>query len=213
MRENGIFIPMCLYATSFYYQKRNIEYLFDNYISNYKHCLIVIADDLRAYNQIIKNLEENIDDALNSSRKKGDEIKNLVVNSLKDKEGSDILIKKWVDFKQNSEFIKIKEIVSNEIRINNSFKDVIHEFILFNLRKFDVQEDLESKYYEHQYILEEIAMSIFATEILGYSTELWEKAPTNSPDPIKFLYENSPDIVKKITGKSQLNRILTTLEK
>jgi len=212
MKERAIFIPICLYATSFYYQKRNIEILYSNYISKYSRCLIVIADDLRAYNLIIKNEEENITDALVKARQKGNEIKNLVIHSLNQKEGTEIVIKKWRDFMDKPEFIAIKDIVNNEINSNNVFNNVVHEFILFNLRKFEVQEVLESRYFEHQYILEEIAMSIYATEILGYSTELWEKAPIDSPDPIKFLYENSTEIVKRITNKTVLTRTLITLE-
>lgn len=185
--------------------------MYSNYISQFDRTLIVIADDLRAYNLIIKNEETSIDEALVKARQKGDEILNLVSKTIGIADNPNIVIKKWKDIMEIEDFLKIKNVVNTTINSHEEVKAVVHDFILFNLRKFDVEADLESRYYENQYIVEEIAMSIYATEILDYSTELWEKSPVDSPDPIKFLYDNSTDIVKHITNKSVLHRRLITL--
>lgn len=211
-RSKGIFVPICLYSTSFYYQKRNIEYLYDNFLKFFPKSLIVIADDLKAYNLIIRNEENDSLSAIERARKKGDEIRNMVENSLKKFNDNRIQITKWIDLKETKSFKQIFENVKNEIEADPDLEIIVEQFIKYNLHKFSAEGESDSHIYERLYIFEEISMSIYATEILGFTTELWEKIPEkHSPDPLKYLFENKRSTLKRITGKPFLDRNFLTI--
>ena len=56
-------------------------------------------------------------------------------------------------------------------------------------------------------------MSIYVTEVLGYSRELWERLPKETiGDPIAYLYQDHPDVVCKLVGKNNLQRQLELLQ-
>ena len=41
--------------------------------------------------------------------------------------------------------------------------------------------------YEHEYLLSEVSMSVFCTEILGFSNEVWERPPQPDADLARRL--------------------------
>lgn len=209
----GIFIPICLYNQSFYFQKKNIEYLYTHFLKNYPKSLLFIADDLKAYNFLIKDEKIDRNIALEIARKQGTEIKNMVENTLKKFNDKSVRITKWIDLEETLAFKTIFQNVKNEIKTDSDLEIIVEQFIKYNLHKFGVNKNSESKIYERLYIHSEIAMSIFITEVLGYPTELWDKLPEiNSPDPLKYLFENKRDVIKRITGKTNLDRRLLTLD-
>jgi len=56
--------------------------------------------------------------------------------------------------------------------------------------------------YEREYLLSEICMSTYCTEVLGFSHEVWERPPAlGAPDPLKTLYENRPELVEQAIGR------------
>jgi hypothetical protein len=64
------------------------------------------------------------------------------------------------------------------------------------------------RHYEREYLLSEVCMSVFCTELLGYWVEIWEAA--DIPDPLKLLYEHRAHLVAKVTGHPA-NGVLTFL--
>jgi hypothetical protein len=65
--------------------------------------------------------------------------------------------------------------------------------------------------HEREYILSEICMSVFCTEVLEFWTEVWERPPAfNLPDPLKLLYGVRSELVARLTGHAIL-RVLDFL--
>ena len=55
-------------------------------------------------------------------------------------------------------------------------------------------------------------MSVYATEILGYTTELWETPPPyGQPDPIRVLYARHAPLLEGIVGTTALRRAQVVL--
>lgn len=199
MQISGVFIPICLYSKSFYFQRRNIYTLLEEYITKYDRALIVLADDLWAYNHIIKGGGRNINDALQIARQRGNELASMVSRCISNRHiATHIEIRRWNEIILNPEFQAVQRVIDRLYSEHDGFRDIVSNFIEFNLSRFNVDEDQEKHYYEMRYIIEEIAMSIYCTEVLGYHTELWEKE-TDSPDPIKFVYQYLPDKILQIS--------------
>jgi len=212
MNNSGIFIPICLYASSFYYKKRNLEELERKILIKYDKALVIIADDLRAYNLIIQNKEVDINEALKKSTHRGNEIENMINKFFKNRTSkSFITLNKWNFYIHNPIFIKIKSLIEREIENNLILKNIVLDFISYNLKKFGVDQNIKNNFYEFKYITEEITMSIYVTEILNYNTELWEKQDIKTPDPISEIYLNCSDFLKKIINKNKLHRNLIYL--
>jgi hypothetical protein len=57
--------------------------------------------------------------------------------------------------------------------------------------------------HEREYLLSEICMSAYCTEMLGYWMEVWERPPApDVPDPLKLLYADRRDLIEHVTGRS-----------
>lgn len=72
---------------------------------------------------------------------------------------------------------------------------------------------LDKKQLEYDYLFSEITMSIFLTELCGYTDEIWEKPQNESMvDPIDILYRDEQDSLRNILSidKSKRNQLYIT---
>lgn len=212
--EENLFVPICLYSKSFYYIKDNIEYLFKEIITQYDKSVLIIADDLRAYNLIIKKEESSIDIAYNKARNRGSEIRNMILKVLeKVDENDNIKIHFWKEISGLEKYIQLKNKIETLIQSDSNISCEIDRFIEYNLSKIAKENNSLITAYEYRYILEEITMSIYMTEVENYTTELWEKRLNlDEPDPIQFIYENYSRDLMDILDSNKLKRKLITLE-
>lgn len=84
------------------------------------------------------------------------------------------------------------------------FANALEEFAGSRVERFGLGSSPEQeRAFEREYLLSEVCMSVFCTEILGYWQEIWERPPSPElPDPLKLLYEKHPEIIPKTVGHS-----------
>lgn len=88
----------------------------------------------------------------------------------------------------------------------------IEEFVRGRIDRFGLgaAPDRE-RGYEREYLLSEVCMSAYCTEILRYSTKVWERPPARDvPDPLKLLYDERKELVERVIGGSAM-RVLVFL--
>ena len=204
----SIFLPICLYSKN-YKLKENVKYVFKNYIIPSKSSLILICDDLHAYNLIIRGIASQAD-AFIKAKMQGENLKKMILNVKKkftELENFELL--SWNDLSSQFSFKRILTGVEDHLYKDSELEKQVIQFIITNIQKFNGRVNLSNKKWERRYLLEEIAMSIYVTEIKGYWLEFWDSPPDpHCADPIGFLYKERPDIVKRLVGKNKLNRKL-----
>jgi len=209
----AIFIPICLYSNTFYRKKENIKYLFSKYIQTSESALVVICDSLHAYNLIIRGSCSTIDEAFERAKRQGENLLSMIRNVQKKfTEVDNLWIAMWNEITTQNKYLEILQNLKSIVEQDKELEAVVNKFITLYVRKFRWNPSEATKW-EERYLLEEVTMSIYVTEILGYSRELWEKAPEpDFPDPIGYLYQNRSELIQRLVGKKILNRRLEILE-
>lgn len=213
-RTPAIFIPICLYAKTFYRRKEGMKYIFSKYIGQSEASLILICDELHAYNLIIRGNCSSIDEAFKKAKGQGENLRGMILNVHKQfTDVENIRIAIWHDIAGENKYIELLKNLKKILEQDKDLRDVVDEFVTLHVRKFRWKIDKEAVKWEERYLLGEITMSIYVTEILGYPRELWETAPNlNFPDPIGYLYESRPELIQMLVGNKTLNRRLEILE-
>lgn len=214
VRLPSIFIPICLYAKTAYKRKENMQYIFSKYIQQSKTSLILICDDLHAYNLIIMNRCSSIDEAFKKAKSQCENLQAMISNIHKRFNNKDnVRIAKWNDLTRENKYIRLFDGLRRFVKQDKKLREIVDEFVALHVQKFLWRIDQEALKWEERYLLEEIAMSIYVTEILGYPRELWETPPNPKfPDPIGYLYETRTDLIQMLVGNTTLNRKLEILE-
>ncbi|HTO78315.1 MAG TPA: hypothetical protein VMJ31_00910, partial [Methylocystis sp.] len=109
----------------------------------------------------------------------------------------------WDEIAEMQEFQEFSERMREEILGDEELFSYINRFVKCRVQRFGLGADQNKECgYEQEYLLSEMCMSVFCTEILGYTKEIWERRPPkNAPDPLKILYQSRSDLVAKVTGR------------
>lgn len=204
------FIPVCLY-TRLYNKRRCVREILKRYATTAEATLIVVADDLQAYNKINRGHREEV--AFHKARIQGDNLRRMFSKEIEDLglQGTTSLLS-WREITSRPDYKSLLGAVSHAFRNHDDLRQLGDRFVAYHLRQLRSHQDDVSNEWETRYLLEEIAMSIFIGECFGYPDELWELPPKwNEPDPLLYLYESCSDLVLQITEKTQLERQLEFL--
>ena len=210
----GIFIPICFYAKSFYRRKKNMQYVFSKYVRGSEKSLILICDQLHAYNLITMGECSSVDEALKKATRMGKNMQGMSFNVEKKFNNlENIRIVRWKEIAVEKGYIKLFVNLKKTVQQDGDLRNIVDKFVTLHVKKFRWKVDKRAVKWEKLYLLSEITMSIYTTEILGYPRELWETAPDPEfPDPIGYLYKNRHEFVKILIGKKSLVRRLEILE-
>ena len=214
MSDERIYLPVCLYPHTAYRRSDVMRSIYKTYFAQAAASLVVVADDLLAYDSIVTGRFWTVEGALIKARRQGNELLRMVNRVRKTVPGvRRNSLHVWRDLTENEDFRALARAVDRFPNDDPGFNDVLAAFIDCRVQRFGWKQDPEVYAWERRYAVEEIAMSIYTTEMLGYSTEIWEKA-TNAgePDPLGFLYaERNPD-VRAWTGQDTTARRLRVLD-
>ncbi len=190
-----------------------MQYVFKEYIQSSLSSLILMCDDLQAYNLIIKGRSYSIDEAFIKAKRQGENMMKMILNVQKQFNNVEsVHIAKWMDIASENKYLALLKSIKKLLRLDKGLRDFVDEFVTLHVQKFRWKVDKEALEWEERYLLQEITMSIYVTEILEYSRELWETPPNpNFPDPIGYLYESRPELVQMLVGNKTLKRKLEIL--
>lgn len=192
------FIPVCLYPHTKYRTRQGILDLIAKFrLAEFDH-LIVVADHLLALDKIVTGRYWNEKSVFQKARQESHNVFRLI-KKVSDKEntGDHCRLAYWDDIAATDTFTAVRSRLVETCRAKAAFMAVVDCFVDERVERFGMGADPDrERQAELDYILGEITMSIYCTEILSYWFEIWERPlAADSVDPLRILYENFPDIV------------------
>jgi hypothetical protein len=109
----------------------------------------------------------------------------------------------WDEIAETAEFSALADRLRRELLEDDMLASEIDEFVTGRVTRFGLGGAPErARDYEREYLLSEVCMSVFCTEMLGFSNEVWERPPAaDIPDPLKLIYNVRPELVARVTGR------------
>jgi hypothetical protein len=197
------FVPVCLYPHTKYRTNDGVTDLFEKYQFQCHDHLIVIADHLLALDNLVTGRYWSTDTVFDKARREAKQIFNLInriSHKFRAQERGRIVY--WDEIGGTEQFTEFAKHMRNGFMADKLLSTALDEFVSRRVSRFGLgsSPDREHKH-EQEYLLSEVCMSVFCTEVLHYQVEIWERPPApDVPDPLKLLYNNRPEVIALVTG-------------
>ena len=197
------FVPVCLYPHTKYRTHGGVTALFEKYELRSHEYLIVVADRLLVLDRLVTGRYWTIDSAVIKARQEATQILNLIKRT-SHKAGAHAQgrIVYWDAVAETAGFSEFAGRLRTEVMADPLLASAIEKFVERRVERFGLGSAPErEREYEREYLLSEVCMSVFCTEVLGYWSEVWERPPAPEiPDPLKLLYDERPELVERLSG-------------
>jgi hypothetical protein len=207
------FVPVCLYPHTRYRTDSGSAALFEKYEFRSHKYLIVVADRLLVLDRLMTGRYSTVSSAIHKARQEAKQIVSLIKRiSYKAQAQAQGRIIFWDEIAQTAEFGAFAQLLRDLVLADHMLSAAIEEFVDRRVKRFGLGNAPDrERDYEREYLLSEVCMSVFCTEVLGFCTEVWERPPAcDMPDPLKLLYDHRPQLVERATGRS-VTRVLRFL--
>jgi hypothetical protein len=198
------FVPVCLYPHTKYRTENGVVALFQKFQLHRYDYLIVVADRLLALDNLVSGRYWTYNSVFDKARRDAKQIFNLIKRISRKLGAQDCgRIAYWDDVAETAQFKEFAKCMREGFLADQLLSTSLEEFVMHRVNRFGLGSSPEKELgYEREYLLSEVCMSIFCSEILGYWQEIWEQPPSlNVPDPIRLLYNNRPQAVIQATGQ------------
>jgi hypothetical protein len=198
------YVPVCLYPHTTYRTKAGATLLFDKYLIDSEQYLIVIADRLHALDRLVTGRYWSYDSVLIKARREAGEVSSLFERIAKRADAArHCNIVYWDDIAAGEAFKRFNKGLRAELSSNAAFVSSLEAFVKRRVDRFGLGSDHDKEAeFEREYLLSEVSMSMFCTEVLGFSDEIWEKPVSPGvPDPLGLIYSDHRDLVARTTGR------------
>jgi hypothetical protein len=171
------FVPICLYPHTAYRTNKGVVALFEKYQLQSHDYLIVIADRLFALDNLVTGRYWSADSLFIKARREATQIFNLVRrNSYKFGAQSHGRIVYWDEIAETPQFREFAKRLRDEFLAEKLLSTALEDFVNRRAERFGLGSSPErDRSYEREYLLSEVCMSTFCTEVLGYRVEVWER--------------------------------------
>lgn len=173
------FIPVCLYPHTKYRTHAGMADLFHKYALRSHEYLIVIADQLLVLDRLVTGRYWSIASATRKARQEAEQVFRLT-KRVAHRAGaqSSGRIVYWNEIVETAQFSGFANRLRQAVLNDNVLSCKIDEFVIRRVTRFGLGAAPErERDYEREYIISELCMSIFCTEVLGFSNEVWERPP------------------------------------
>jgi hypothetical protein len=197
------FIPICLYPHTKYRTYAGVADLFRKYELRSHEYLIVVADRLLVLDRLVTGRYWSLASAVTKARREAEQIVKLVKRVSRTMQVQSGKIAFWDEITEAAEYRPFADDLRQQILADDLLARAIEEFVSRRVARFAVGSAPErERDHEREYLLSEVCMSVFCTEVLGFSNEIWERPPApGTADPLKVLYQNRPELVARVTGR------------
>jgi hypothetical protein len=207
------FIPVCLYPHTKYRTSAGVAALVQKYdLRSHEH-LIVVADRLLVLDRLVTGRHWTAASATVKARQEATQIVSLIERTCgkAGARGKGTIVY-WDDVAETAQFSEFAGRLRAEVSADPLLAGAIDEFAELRARRFGLGSAPErERGYEREYLLSEVCMSVYCTEVLGFRVEVWERPPAaGAPDPLKLLYDERPDLIARLTGRP-VARVLSFL--
>jgi tRNA-dependent cyclodipeptide synthase len=207
------FVPVCLYPHTRYRTIAGVAALFQKYELRAHEYLIVVADRLLVLDRLVTGRHWTAGSAAAKARQEAEQVVSLIERT-RSKAGARARgrIVYWDDVAETAQFSEFARRLRANVSADRMLAGAIDEFAECRVRRFGLGSAPDRELdYEREYLLSEVCMSVFCTEVLGFWVEVWERAPAaDVPDPLKLLYDQRPELVGRLTGR-RVTRVLSFL--
>lgn len=204
------FVPVCLYAHTKYRSAAGVTALFEKYrLASCEH-LIVVADRLLVLDRLVTGRYFTINSATAKARREADQIARLIRRVAQQQKAIAVgRVVFWDEIAETPRFAEFAGNLRGTILSDELLSKAISEFVHQRVDRFGLGHDPDrEREYEREYLLSEVCMSVYCTEILNFQNEVWERPPAPEiPDPLKVLYQCRPHLVSRVTGRSIARRL------
>ena len=210
-----LFLPICLYARSVYRTRKGMQAVFSQYLPTASAALVLVCDDLHALNQLMVQRYRDSTSAQHAARAQGARTVRQVYNVLDRMKHAetDVAVHAWRELAEDPRFSILLQKIRSLHREDVAFARLVASFVGRHNEILRRVLHPDAMGIELNYLLNEIAMSIFVTEVLGFNTEVWEAAPKRDmPDPLAFLYQNRSALLAELLQKHHLSRQMLLVE-
>ena len=211
--EPRYFIPVCLYPHTKYRTAAGLMALFDKYALGKHDHLMVVADRLLVLDRLVSGRYWTVTQATSKARQEAKQVLSLI-NRISIKTGARPrgTVVFWDEIAETARYAEFSRLLLDAVLSDRLLSESIHEFAERRVKRFSPGSAPEREQgYEREYLLSEVSMSVFCTEILGFSNEVWERPPQpGAPDPLKLLYEQRRELIPPLTGR-EASRVLSFL--
>jgi hypothetical protein len=204
------YVPVCLYPHTKYRTKAGATFLFERFLADSEQYLIVIADRLYALDRLVTGRYWNYDSVFIKARREAGEVLSLFERIAKRAGAArNGKIVYWDDIAAGDAFKRFASGVRTELSANVALDSSLEAFVKLRVDRFGMGSDqTKEAEFEREYLLSEVSMSMYCTEVLGFSTEVWEKPVSQGvPDPLGLIYSDHRDLVARTTGHAAARRL------
>ncbi len=122
-----------------------------------------------------------------------------------------VIVGTWDLLDQDPAFQRIRsaleEVADTCLDVRAFLRQLVVSLVGTHFEQTNVDERLTA--IQTEYVLEETALSLFMTEVMGYRVEFYRRMDTGL---IVFLYQQRPELLNRMLGKPDLDRTFVSLE-
>jgi tRNA-dependent cyclodipeptide synthase len=211
--EARYFIPVCLYPHTKYRTNAGVKELFEKYALRDHDHLVVVADRLLVLDRLITGRYWTVSSAANKAKQEAKQILRLI-KRMSSRAGAQArgTILCWDEIAATPRYSDFAQHLQQAVLADQMLAEAIQAFVERRVERYGLGASPErERDYEREYLLSEVSMSVYCTEVLGFSNEVWERPPqADVPDPLKLLYDARHEVITHMTGRPT-TRILSFL--
>ncbi len=207
---NRCYVPVCLYPHTKYRTRAGATFLFERFLIDSEQYLIVVADRLYALDRLVTGRFWNHDSVFIKARREAGQVSSLLERVAKRADAArNGKIVYWDDIAAGDAFKRFDRSVRAELSADAALVSSIEAFVKLRVDRFGMGSDhAKEAEFEREYLLCEVSMSMYCTEVLGFSTEVWEKPVSQGvADPLGLIYSEHRDLVARTTGHAATRRL------
>ena len=198
------FVPVCLYPHTKYRTASGVTSLFEKYRLVSCEYLIVVADQLLVLDRLVTGRYFTINSAIAKARQEAKQVASLIRRVAQKSRASGFgRVVFWDEIAETSEFSEFGLRLRDAVLKDELLSRAIQEFVERRVGRFGLGSNPDQeREHEREYLLSEVCMSVYCTEVLGFCQEIWERPPAPEiPDPLKLLYQFRPNLVTGVTQR------------
>jgi hypothetical protein len=209
--STGFYVPVYLFSYSLYRTRRGPADLFKAFALHENNHLVVIADRLLGLDRLITGGDRSVEQMLHRARREAELVFGQFEHVARVFRAQDKgMIAYWDDIADRPDYIAFARNMRALAMGNGDVWAALQRFAQQRVAAHGagVHPDRELTL-EMDYLLSEICMSVFCTELLGYRCEVRERPlQPGIPDPVHLLYTHHRPLIAQATGRFPMRRML-----
>lgn len=201
---SSYYVPICLYPHTQYRTQKGLAALFDKYQLNSHDHLIVVADRLFGLDNLLTGRYWSADAVFDKARREAKQVFSLISKtSHKFGANGNGKIVYWDEIAQTDRYKQFSEAQRRRVLAEPALREALEDFVSRRVERFGLDPSRErERELEREYLLCELCMSVYCTELLDYWVEVWERPPAaDIPDLLRLLYEKHAGLLADILGR------------